>query len=52
MMNKEAKAIVAEFVNGDSIEYISRAWLIPRKAVEGILRVALKAQDKKKGKRG
>ena len=49
-MNKEARDIVANFKDGYSVEHVSKAWLIPREAVEGLLRMALQEQDKKKGK--
>ena len=50
MMNKEARDIVANFKDGYSVEHVAKAWSIPREVVEGLLREALKAQDKKKGK--
>ena len=49
-MNKTGRTIVQEFKDGASMEHISLDWLVPRDTVEALVRIALKAQDKKKGK--
>ena len=50
MTKKERLAIVTRFKDGDDVMNLSIDWHLPIETIEGVIRTALKAQDKKKGK--
>jgi hypothetical protein len=50
MMTKKEWKIIEDFVYGFSVDELTYQYEVPSVGVEDILRKALKAQDKKKGK--